>query len=153
MKMGKTGRKTTQTHSADVAGPPRHLWRGARGEVGITGNQPVAPEKLELARKFRRELTSRERSLWEALRGNQLDHLHFRRQQVVRGFVVDFYCASGRLAIEIDGDSHRSRGDYDAGRDRALAELGIRTLRITNDAVDRDLEAVLKRIAKAASLT
>src|SRR5580698_1584237 len=95
--------KNKQTHSPERAGSPRHLWRGARGEVGITGNQSVAPERLELARKFRREMTSRERTLWEALRANQLDHLHFRRQQVVKGFVVDFYCGSSRLAIEIDG--------------------------------------------------
>jgi len=64
--------------------------------------------------------------------------------------VVDFYCASSRLAIEIDGDSHLSSGEYDAERDRALAELGIRTLRITNDEVDGDLERVLGRIAKSA---
>jgi very-short-patch-repair endonuclease len=142
--------KNKQTHSPERAGSPRHLWRGARGEVGITGNQSVAPERLELARKFRREMTSRERTLWEALRANQLDHLHFRRQQVVKGFVVDFYCASSRLAIEIDGDSHLSSGEYDAERDRALAELGIRTQRITNDEVDGDLERVLGMIAKSA---
>src|SRR5271163_300175 len=98
MKMEKNGRKTVG------AGSPRHLWRGARGEVGITGSQPVAASKLELARKFRREMTSQERTLWESLRRNQLEGLHFRRQQVIGGFVADFYCASGRLAIEIDGD-------------------------------------------------
>jgi very-short-patch-repair endonuclease len=150
MKMRKSGRKKEQVDSPESAGSPRHLWRGARGEVGITGSQPVAAGKLEFARKFRREMTSQGRTLWEALRRNQLEGLHFRRQQVIGGFVADFYCASGRLAIEIDGDSHLSRIEYDAERDRALAGMGIRTLRITNDAVDIDLERVLKRIAETA---
>jgi len=145
MKMRKSGGKTEQIGSPDSADPPRHLWRGVRGEVGITGSQRVAPDKLELARKFRREMTNQERILWKALRKNQLDGLHFRRQQVIGGFVADFYCASARLAIEIDGDSHLSRVDYDADRDRALAQMGIRTLRITNDEVDADLERVLQR--------
>ena len=151
MKMGKTGRKTQQTDSPESAGSPRHLWRGVRGEVGITGSQSVAQDKLELARKFRREMTGQERIIWKALRRNQLDGLHFRRQQVIAGFVADFYCASGRLAIEIDGDSHLSRIDYDADSDRALARMGIRTLRITNDEVDRDLERVLQRITETAA--
>src|SRR5215472_1810842 len=128
---------------------PRHLWRGASGEVGMTGNQSVAPEKLELARNFRREMTPQERTLWEALRRNQLNGLHFRRQQVIQGFVVDFYCASARLAIEIDGDSHLSRRKYDDERDRALARMGITTLRIGNQRVERDLDAVLRRIVEA----
>jgi very-short-patch-repair endonuclease len=95
-------------------------------------------------------MTSSERRLWDALRRNQLHGLHFRRQQVVAGFVVDFYCASSRLAVEVDGPSHLSSGEYDAERDSALARLGITTLRITNDEVDRDLERVLRRIAKIA---
>jgi hypothetical protein len=44
---------------AEEADSPRHLWRGVRGEVGITGSQSVAPEKLELARKLRRDMTLR----------------------------------------------------------------------------------------------
>ncbi|HYK65424.1 MAG TPA: DUF559 domain-containing protein [Patescibacteria group bacterium] len=128
---------------------PRHLWRGVRGEVGITGSQSVAPEKLELARNFRREMTPQERTLWEALRRNQLDGIHFRRQQVIRGYVVDFYCASARLAIEIDGDSHLSRREYDDERDRALAQVGITTLHINNREVEKDLDAVLRRIVEA----
>jgi very-short-patch-repair endonuclease len=150
MKMGKGERKPKQDRPVS-AGSPRHLWRGARGEVAITGSQSVAAEKLELARKFRREMTSQERILWQALRGNQLDGLHFRRQQVIAGFVVDFYCASRRLAIEIDGDSHLSRIEYDAERDLALAGMGIKTLRINNNEVDSDLERVLQRIAETTA--
>src|SRR5262249_24589890 len=67
--------------------PPSHLWEGGQGvRLRITGNQRVAGEKLELAKKFRREMTAHERMLWRALRTNQLGDLHFRRQQVVAGY-------------------------------------------------------------------
>jgi len=119
--------------------------------VKVTRNQFVTREKLELARNLRRRMTPQEKILWHALRRDALAALHFRRQQVVAGYVVDFYCASAKLAIEIDGDSHLGTTDYDKIRDRALLELGIRTLRISNGDVDRDLDGVLRRIAESTS--
>ena len=117
----------------------------------VTRNQFVTREKLELARNLRRRMTPQEKILWHALRRDALAALHFRRQQVVAGYVVDFYCASAKLAIEIDGDSHLGTTDYDKIRDRALLELGIGTLRISNGDVDRDLDGVLRRIAERTS--
>ncbi|HWJ40337.1 MAG TPA: DUF559 domain-containing protein [Candidatus Limnocylindrales bacterium] len=117
----------------------------------ITRNQFVTREKLELARDLRQRMTPQEKVLWDALRKGALDTLHFRRQQVIAGYVADFYCASAKLAIEIDGDSHLNRIEHDAQRDRALLEMGIRTLRISNSEVDRDLDGVLKKIAKHTS--
>jgi very-short-patch-repair endonuclease len=58
-------------------------------------------------------MTAEERLLWEALRRNTIDGLHFRRQQVIAGFIVDFYCHSAALAIEVDGAFHRETVDYD----------------------------------------
>ena len=125
--------------------------RGLGGEVKVTRNQFVTREKLELARNLRRRMTPQEKILWHALRRDALAALHFRRQQVVAGYVVDFYCASAKLAIEIDGDSHLGTTDYDKIRDRALLELGIRTLRISNGDVDQDLDGVTRRIAESTS--
>ncbi|MGA9722013.1 MAG: DUF559 domain-containing protein [Candidatus Binatus sp.] len=113
----------------------------------ITRNQFVTREKLQLARELRHRMTPQEKILWHALRNDALGALHFRRQQVIAGYVVDFYCASAKLAVEIDGDSHLYRAQYDALRDRVLAEMGIRTLRICNQAVHEDLKGVLLRIA------
>ncbi len=113
----------------------------------ITRNQFVTREKLVLARNLRQTMTPQEKILWHALRKDALGALHFRRQQVVAGYVVDFYCASAKLAVEIDGDSHLGTVDYDKIRDRALSEMGIRTLRVSNKEVERDLDAVLRKIA------
>jgi very-short-patch-repair endonuclease len=119
--------------------------------VKITRNQFVTREKLELARDLQQRMTPRERVLWHALRNDAFGALHFRRQQVIAGYVADFYCASAKLAIEIDGDSHLNRIEHDAQRDRALLEMGIRTLRISNSEVDRDLDGALRKIAKHTS--
>lgn len=116
----------------------------------VTRNQFVTREKLQLARDLRRRMTPQEKILWHALRNDALGALHFRRQQVVAGYIVDFYCASAKLAVEIDGGSHLDRAEYDGLRDRVLADMGIRTLRISNHAVNEDLKAVLSRIAVQA---
>ncbi len=113
----------------------------------ITRNQFVTREKLELAKDLRQRMTPQEKILWRALRNDSLDALHFRRQQVIAGYIVDFYCASVGLAVELDGDSHLHRTAQDTLRNRALAEMRIRTLRIANQEVNQDLEAVLRKIA------
>ena len=117
----------------------------------VTRNQFVAREKLELARDLRMRMTPQERILWHALRNDALGALHFRRQQVIAGYIIDFYCASAKLAIEIDGASHLHRTEDDAVRDRALSEMGIRTLRVSNDEVDQNLDGVLRKIAERTS--
>jgi very-short-patch-repair endonuclease len=57
----------------------------------ITSGQNVPPDKLAFAKRLRREMTPAERRLWKALRRNALDGFHFRRQQVIEGYVADFY--------------------------------------------------------------
>jgi very-short-patch-repair endonuclease len=115
--------------------------------VKVTRNQFVTREKIELARELRGRMTPQEKILWQAIRRDALGALHFRRQQVIAGYIIDFYCAPARLAIEIDGDSHLDRAEHDGIRDRALLEMGIRTLRVSNKEVDQDLDAVLRKIA------
>jgi very-short-patch-repair endonuclease len=57
----------------------------------IITNQKVTAQKLQRAKELRREMTPAEIVLWEELRANKLG-VHFRRQQVIQGFIVDFYC-------------------------------------------------------------
>lgn len=114
----------------------------------ITRNQRVSAQKLELAKQLRREMTSEERTLWSALRNDAVAGLHFRRQQVIAGFVVDFYCASAKLVIEVDGPVHMRQQDYDVQRDLALGELGIRTLRLKNESIARNLAGALRWISE-----
>ena len=115
----------------------------------IIVGQDVAPAKVARAKELRREMTDAEQLLWEHLRRNQLDGLHFRRQQVIDGFIVDFYCHGKGLVVEVDGGVHQQQPSYDVERDRILSQRGLRVLRFANDDVARDLPDVLRRIAAA----
>jgi len=114
----------------------------------ITRGQKVPPEKLLFAKQLRREMTSTERNLWKALRRNAVDGFHFRRQQVIEGYVVDFYCDAAKLAIELDGGVHEELWQQDESRDEAISKCGVRVLRISNDAM-LDSEAVIAHIREA----
>ena len=116
----------------------------------ITGQQPG--EKLTLARQMRRQPTPAEAKLWQHLRAGRLSGLHFRRQQVIDGFIVDFYCHAVGLVIELDGRVHQDQEDYDAERDRILEERGLRILRLPNSAVEMNCPATLLLIADSAKL-
>jgi very-short-patch-repair endonuclease len=105
--------------------------------------------KLERAKELRRHMTPEEATLWQRLRTNQLDGQHFRRQVVLDSFIVDFYCATAHLIVELDGSVHDDQAEADAERDAILAASGLRIMRIRNDDVRRDLPGVLARIAAA----
>ena len=61
---------------------------------------------------------------------------------MLAGFVVDFYCPTLRLAIEVDGDVHLQRCPYDEDRDRILVRLGVEILRVRNEEVDSNVDAL-----------
>jgi len=104
----------------------------------------------EAARRLRQELTPAESILWQALRGHQLDGLKFRCQHPVGRFILDFYCPSAKLVIEVDGGIHDQQQVYDQARTEKLEAFGYRVLRFTNDQVMKDLSAVLEQISQAA---
>ena len=92
-------------------------------------------------------MTPAEKILWEKLRANRLG-VHFRRQQVIAGFIVDFYCHKSALVVEVDGDIHDLQQEEDVRREKALRELGLKIVRFRNDEVVRDLSAVVEKIRK-----
>jgi very-short-patch-repair endonuclease len=112
-----------------------------------------APEAtVRRARQLRRDMSPPEARLWMALRGKQADGLRFRRQHPLGPFVLDFYCDSVRLAVEVDGFAHvtADRPQRDARRDDWLAARGVRTLRIDARDVRDELDGVVGLIVAAA---
>jgi very-short-patch-repair endonuclease len=93
------------------------------------------------ARKFRRELSLPEKLLWVRLRGADL---RFRRQHPVGPYVLDFYCPTAKLAIEVDGAAHDfgDRPNRDEARTKWLKGEGIEVLRIPAKDVLADPDAV-----------
>jgi very-short-patch-repair endonuclease len=114
----------------------------------ITGQQ-VNPTLLGRARKMRREMTPPEQKLWQRLRAGRLEGLHFRRQQVIGRYIVDFYCHAASLVVELDGSGHLDQESYDQKRDEFLEEIGLKVLRFYNSQVESDLDIVLGVILEA----
>ena len=109
--------------------------------------QKIDPAKLERALEFRQAMTDAEQRLWQCLRGNRLKGLHFRRQQVIDGFIVDFYCHQAAVIVEVDGPIHSEQSEYDNERARLLTARGFRVVRIQNEEVENHLAEVLRRIS------
>ena len=116
----------------------------------IVKGQQVSQAKVQRATELRCQMTEEEILLWQQLRANKLAGLRFRRQQIIDGFIMDFYCPTPGLVVEVDGPVHEQQADYDAERDRILAARGLRLLRIRNEDVHEDLDGVLKRITACA---
>ena len=101
---------------------------------------------IERSRYMRKNPTKSEALLWARLRKHQLDGLKFRRQHIIHKFIVDFYCPSVKLAIEIDGPVHDEQEEYDQYRDEMLNELGYQVFWFMNEEVENNLELVVAAI-------
>ena len=108
----------------------------------------ASPDKTERARALRRAMTPAERALWRVLRGKALG-LRVRPQHVIRGWIVDFYCFSARLVIEVDGDVHDMQQPEDERRTHALHLEGLQVLRVRNEEVLSEVADVVARIVQA----
>lgn len=104
---------------------------------------------IEFARQNRKNLTVSEQKLWSQLRNKQLNGYKFRCQHPIYRYILDFYCHKAYLAIEIDGDIHKERGDYDSYRDKFLESIGITTLRFSVEEVMSKNSTVIIEILTA----
>ena len=111
----------------------------------IIPGQRVTEEKLERAKELRREMTPAEKLLWQQVRARKLG-VRFRRQQVIAGFIVDFYCHKASLVVEVDGDIHDLQQDEDARRENVLREMGLKVVRFRNHDILKKLSMVVKKI-------
>ena len=95
-------------------------------------------------------MTDAEIVLWSKLRKKQLFDLQFYRQKPLGQFIVDFYCPSARLVIELDGGQHYTDdgSSRDTIRDSALSEMGLCVLRFSNLDVLTNVEGVIAEIIR-----
>lgn len=111
-------------------------------------NVPAELQKKmsDLAGQLRRNHTPSEDLLWQALRNRQLKGRKFRRQVPIGAFIVDFYCPSERLVVEVDGSIHDDQQEADSERQTLIESLGIRFVRVTSDDVINSLGEVLEKL-------
>jgi very-short-patch-repair endonuclease len=131
--------------------------------VSVTGNEedrvhtgqrwaisPALRKRMAaVAHDLRVRQTAGEAVLWELLRDRRLSGRKFRRQQPVGPFVLDFYCAEERLAVEVDGGIHNgiNQAHLDRERQQLIESLGIRFVRVSNEDVLHNSRSVLKKIS------
>ena len=106
---------------------------------------------LEERRKtLRKNLTSAEAALWKHLQRKQLNGRKFRRQHSIKNYIVDFYCASEKLIIELYGAYHLdfAQQNYDNERTEVLEALGFKVIRFENKLVFENITSVLEEIER-----
>jgi very-short-patch-repair endonuclease len=111
--------------------------------------RPAGYEPLKWQRQMRHNPTDPEKFLWSALRNRQIADAKFRKQVWLGPYLVDFYCAEARLAVEVDGDTHAHQQDYDAQRTAWLNSEGFRVIRFSNGDVMGNLDGVVAAIHDA----
>jgi adenine-specific DNA-methyltransferase len=109
--------------------------------------------KRPLAKLLRTNATDAERVLWPILRCKKLATLRFRRQQPIGPYIVDFFCPSAKLIVELDGSQHGADkiAAYDETRSRFLESEGYCVLRFWNVEVLKDRNSVAEAIFRAGS--
>jgi len=102
---------------------------------------------IEKRRDLRNSLTPAEATLWKYLQHSKLDGRKFRRQHSIKNYILDFYCPSEKLGIELDGDVHNdfASEEYDRERTEHLNKLGIKVIRFENKDVYHE-ENILEEI-------
>ena len=113
---------------------------------------PFNPKLKERARQLRRAGNLSEVLLWNQIKGNQLQGLDFDRQKIIGNYIVDFYCAQHQLVIEIDGNSHDDKQNYDAVRDAYLMGLGLVVIHISDNDVKNNLAGVMMMLSNHSVL-
>ena len=106
-------------------------------------------DTVKRARKLRSEMTVPEGKLWVELR-KRPGGFKFRRQHPAGAYVLHFYCASVKLAIEVDGSVHDHAPAIvrDKRRSEWLRSQGVATTRIPARLILDDLEAVVRRLVE-----
>jgi very-short-patch-repair endonuclease len=124
-----------------------------------TRNIALVKAAKKRCRELRQRETNAEKIFWDVVRNRGWRGYKFYRQYPLfyeysgneSFFIADFYCHEMKLAVELDGRIHEKQQEIDRIRDEIINCLGIRVLRIKNDEIEKDVEAVLGRMANEAN--
>ncbi|AIL65825.1 hypothetical protein NOVO_07430 [Rickettsiales bacterium Ac37b] len=95
---------------------------------------------------LRKNTTSEERILWYYLRDRRFYDFKFRRQHIIKNYIVDFICLSHKIVIELDGGHHSYQQNYDNKRDSLIKAEGFKILRFWNNEIKDNVEGVLETL-------
>jgi len=106
-------------------------------------NLPYNSALRQHAKELRKAGNLSEALLWLQLKKGNLKGYDFDRQKIIGNYIVDFFCASCGLVVEIDGYTHDDKGDYDDRRDKYLKSLGLEVIHINDRDIKKNLSGVV----------
>ncbi len=109
-------------------------------------NLPYNPELKIRAKELRKAGNLSEVLLWNQIKNKIFEKLDFDRQKIIGNYIVDFYCSSLGLVIEIDGSNHNDKLEYDAKRQEYLESLGLIVFRVADIDVKNNMDGVLDHL-------
>lgn len=114
----------------------------------------IPKQMTNRARALRQNQSDAETRIWSLLRDRRFEGIKFRRQQPLDGFILDFYCSSIKLCIELDGGQHfePEAEEYDRRRTDVLEKNGVTVLRFDNHQVMCETDSVMERIYEVIEL-
>jgi very-short-patch-repair endonuclease len=107
------------------------------------------PTLKQRRRELRRNQTDAERALWAKVRNQQVFGMRFFRQYSIGPYILDFYCPTVKLAVELDGGQHNQSDnrEYDSARSEYLKAQGIDVMRFWDNEALLDIQSVLSKLA------
>ncbi len=112
------------------------MWKGAKGYT------------FQKAQQLREHLTNSEHLLWDKLKDSKVLGYKIRRQHPIGKYIVDFYIHKLKLVIEVDGKYHDNPEQVKRDNERTsfLEFNGLKVIRFTNEAVEKDVLNVINQI-------
>jgi len=118
-----------------------HLIKGK-----YVSNIPVNPQLNYYAKKLRKAGNLSEVLFWQQVYKKKFFGINFNRQKIIGNYIVDFYVPSLGLVIEIDGNSHNNKEEYDRCREEYFISLVITVFRIEDSSIKYDIELVMENL-------
>lgn len=110
-------------------------------------NLPYNPPNLkQKAKELRKAGNLSEVLFWQGVKNKQFKGLDFDRQKIIGNYIVDFYCANCQVVIEIDGESHNGKWEYDTKRDEYLKSLGLTVIHVDDLDIKKNLSEVMEML-------
>jgi len=122
---------------------------GADGVVKMRNRKnyhslPYNPKLRERARELRQAGNLSEVLMWQQFHKKKFKGFDFDRQKIIGNYIVDFYCTNCNTVIEIDGNSHNEKAEYDKERDAFFEALGLTVIHIPAEDVLNRLNDVMR---------
>lgn len=109
-------------------------------------NLPYNASLKQLAREKRKAGIYSEVLVWQQVRAKQFHNIDFDRQRIIGNYIVDFYVKALGLVIEIDGNSHENKVEYDTVRQSYLESFGLNVFRASDTEVKFRIVDVMERL-------